>query len=136
MNTETTIVEINGVKMEMDLRRATIVHQEIKVGSRVKLLEKSSYGTPSVHAGIVVGFDNFQTLPTITVAYIKTGYGSESPLKFAYINSKSTENWEMVPSQDEDLPVAKNIVLEQMDRSIETKRAEIETLERQRTYFL
>ena len=30
MNTEKTIVEINGVKMEVDLRHARIVHENIK----------------------------------------------------------------------------------------------------------
>lgn len=88
--TEKTIIEINGVKMEVDLRHATIIHQNLKIGSKVKVLDKSSsYSGVQVYAGIIVGFENFPSLPTITVAYIKTGYGTESPLKFAQELRKS-----------------------------------------------
>ena len=109
MNTETTIIEINGVKMEVDLRHAKIVHQNIRVGSRVKPPEKGGYGGPTVFPGVVVGFEPFTDLPTIIVAYVKTGYSAPG-LEFAYINAKCAEKWDMVPSMDDDLPVAKGDV--------------------------
>lgn len=135
MNTETTIVEINGVKLEVDLRHAKIVHENIKVGSKVKLLLKNDYQGHEVCAGVVVGFEPFTDLPTIIVAYLKTGY-SNAGLHFAYINAKSSDKFDMVPSVDDDLPVKKEDVLAQYDRNIETKRAELETLQAQRDYFL
>lgn len=138
MSTETTIVEINGVKLEVDLRHAKVVHENLKVGSKVKLLEKNSYNGQSVYPGIVIGFENFASLPTIVVAYVKGGYGSDCGLHIAYINSskQATEKWEMVPSYDDDLPVRKGDVLGYFDRETNKKRAELEELEAKREAFL
>jgi hypothetical protein len=137
MSTEgTTIVEINGVKMEVDLRHAKVIHENLRIGTKVKLLAKSSYAAPSVHAGVIVAFDMFPSQPTITVAYIKTGYGTESPLQFAHVNSGAEKNWELVPSVDDDLPLAKVTVLEQMDRALEAARAKVLEIEHQRVYFV
>lgn len=131
-----TIIEINGVKMEVDLRHAKVVHQNLRIGSKVKLLEKSDYGSPVVHAGVIVGFDMFPSLPTITVAYIKTGYGSDSPLKFAHVNAQADKKWELISAVDDDMPLAKDTIMEQMDRALEAARAKVGEIERQRTYFL
>lgn len=135
MNTEKTIVEINGVKMEVDLRHAKIVHENIRVGSKVKLLEKSSYGAPSVYPGVVVGFEPFTDLPTIIVCYVKTSY-SDSGIHFAYVNAKSTEKWDMVPSVDDELPVSKPDVLSFFDREADKKQAELREIEAKRDFFL
>lgn len=135
MSNETTIVEINGVKMEVDLRHAKIVHENIKVGTKVKLLVKNDYSGPSVHAGVVVGFEPFATLPTIIVAYISESFGDDG-LKFAHVNAKSADKYDIVPSIDDELPIKKDDVLAKFDRKIESKRAELETLEAQRDYFL
>ena len=137
MNTESTktIVEINGIKMEVDLRHATVVHQDIRVGSKVKLLVKSTYGSPEVYPGVVVGFEPFKELPTIIVAYISRSY-SNLGLQFAYVNKASTDKYDMVPSVDDELPVEKNDVLAQFDRDLETKRAEVATIQAKRDFFL
>lgn len=137
MNTEKTIIEINGVKMEVDLRHATVIHENLKVGSKVKLLEKNDYGSPTVHTGVIVGFEPFQSFPTIIVAYIKTGYSSDG-LLFAYVNSSeaATKKWEMVPSYDDELPIRKADVLAHFDRESNKKRAELDDIESKRDYFL
>lgn len=134
MDSEMTIIEINGVKMEVDLRRARVVHDNLRIGSKVKILAKSGYGGPSVYPGVIVGFDAFATLPTITVAYVVHSYAS-AELKFAAINAKSAETYEMVPSQDDDLPVERGFVMEAFARQIDTKRREIEDIEAKRDYF-
>lgn len=135
---EKTIIEINGVKMEVDMRHATIVHENIQVGSKVKLLAKAGYNGPEVYPGVVVGFENFATLPTIIVAYVKTGYGQESPIQLAHVNASkaSIEKWEMVPAHDDDVPVRKQDVLAQFDRDLSKARAQIEDIEQRRAYFL
>jgi hypothetical protein len=135
---QTTIVEINGVKMEIDLRHATVVHQNLRVGSKVKVLHKPAYGDPVVYPGVIVGFEMFPSLPTIIVSYIKTGYNSDGkiPLEFAHINTASAKSWELVPSVDDDLPIARDTILEQMDRALETALAKVDEIQRQRAYFL
>lgn len=133
-NSEKTIVTINGVKMEIDLRQATIVHENLRVGSKVKLLEKNAYGGPNVWPGVIVGFEPFPSFPTIIVAYMDTSYSGG--LKFGHINEKSADKWEMVPSVDDELPLAKADVLARFDRDIQKKNDEVADLERQRDFFL
>lgn len=135
MNTETTIVEINGVKMEVDLRHAKVIHQNITVGSKVKLLEKGAYSGPVVYPGIVAGFEPFRDLPTIIVAYFKSDYQG-SAVQFAYVNSKSADKWDLIPAVDDELPIAKGDALRHFDKEIEKKHAEIRDLEEKRSYFL
>ncbi len=137
MSNETQIIEINGVKMEVDLRYAKRVDRMV-VGSRVKLLTtENQYGTKSnkVYPGVVVGFEPFTDLPTIIVAYLDIDY-SGANLKFAYINTGSKEKYDIILSVDEELPIQKADVLGKLDRDIEKKREEIADLELKRNYFL
>lgn len=133
---QTTIIEINGVKMEVDLRHATVVHNNLRIGSKVKLLAKSTYGGNQIYSGVIVAFDAFPSAPSITVAYVKTGYGTDSPLQFAVVNTAEKCEWEMVPSLDDELPIRREQVLEQIDRAIEEADAKGATLRKQRDYFL
>lgn len=131
------IIEINGVKMEIDTRFARRI-DTLVVGSKIKLLQKQAqYGTKDVkvHPGVVVGFEPFADLPTIVVCYLEIDYSSAS-LKFAYINSASAEKYDLIASIDDELPVAKQDVLSKMDRELERKRAEMEDLQSKRDYFL
>lgn len=135
MNEHMQIVEINGVKMEVDTRQARVVHQNLKIGSAVKVLAKSGYGEPSVHQGVIVGFDLFPELPTITVAYITSDYhGAE--LKFAAINAKTTEKFSMVPAMDDELPLHKDDLIASFGRKIEKLQGDIRDIEQKRDYFL
>lgn len=136
MNTpEMTIIEVNGVKMEVDLRQARVVHQNLRVGTKIKILEKSDYGSPEVYPGVIVGFEPFKDLPTIIVAYLKMSYGS-SELKFAYINSSSAKKWDIVPALDDDLPIDRASVIGHFDRSVAAKQKEIEDIESKKAFFL
>jgi len=132
----TTVIEINGVKLEVDLRSARRI-DTLRVGDRVKLLEKTSYGGPIVHHGVVAGFDPFPSQPTIIVAYLKLNY-SESTIEFAYLNATpGAENkFELVASIDHELPVEEGEIVAKMDREIAKKQAEIADLERKKKYFL
>ena len=138
MNTETTVIEINGIKMEVDLRHAQIVHDNIRVGTRVKVLRKQNgYGTneAKVFPGVVVGFEPFKELPTIIVCFLEHDWQSAS-LQFAYINSQVSEKYEIIVSQDDDLPVSKADVLAKLDREIAKKQDEITDIQLKRDYFL
>lgn len=129
------IIEINGVKMEVDTRYVRRI-DTLVVGSKVKLLQKATpYAAMQVRPGVVVGFEPFQSLPTIIVAYLEIDYASAC-LKFAYINAGSADKYELIASIDDELPVAKADILTRMDREIEVKRKEITDLEVKRDYFL
>ena len=76
MNTQTAIVEVNGIKLEVDLRTAKRIDQltdQLTIGSRVKCLVKQ-YSDFKTVPGVVVGFEPFEKLPTIVVAYLDTDY--------------------------------------------------------------
>lgn len=136
MDTETTtIVEVNGVKMEIDLRQARVVHQNIRVGTKVKILAKTTYGDPAVYPGVVVGFEPFKDLPTIIVAFVKSTYNS-TELGFAYVNAKSADKWDLVPAIDDELPIDRAEVISNFERAILHKRNEITEIEGKRDFFL
>lgn len=129
-----TVIEINGVKLEVDLRQARRI-DNLKVGDRVKVLRKEpGYSTFEVHHGMLIGFDEFKELPTLIVAYMKTGY--DGGLKFLFYNAKSVDT-EIIASRDSDMiGIEKDQVLRTMDRNISSKEVELQVLKDQKTYFL
>ena len=130
MQSEKTIIEINGVKMEIDLRQAKRV-DTFKVGDNVKVLVKQYEGYKSF-PGAIVGFDEYKNLPTLVVCYLETGYNAA--VKFAYINAES-KDIEICPMNDEDV-FEKAYVIESIDREINKKEAEVLDLKGKKAYFL
>lgn len=128
------VIEINGAKFEVDLRHAVRV-DHIKVGDRVKVLLKSYGDSYRVYHGVVVGFEPFQSLPTIVVAYMELSYAG-CDVKFISYNSK-TPDIEIVAAIDDDvLAMDKAEVIASMNKAIETHKAEIEKIEEKKRYFL
>lgn len=132
MNEETTVIEINGIKMEVDLRHAKRV-ENFRVGSKVKILNKE-YSSHKVFHGIVVGFDNFKNLPTIIVAYLDISYSS-TELKFAYINAENDKT-ELVLSIDDEFPINRSDVLEQFRKERAQLQEKLDDVNRKEAYFL
>lgn len=126
------IIEINGVKMEVDMRHATQVHDNIKIGSRVKVLDKE-YSDYKVHHGVVVAFDQFEELPTITVLALVQSY-SGTEMKFYHINNISKT--EIVPATDWLPEAQKASVVEKLDSEVKKKEIEIEDLKSKKEFFL
>ena len=132
---EKRIVEINGVKLEIDLRTATRV-ESFKIGDQVKVLVKQYGESYSSYFGVIVGFDEFKALPTIIVAYLNTeSWGSGSPLRFVYLNS-ATKDTEICAQEPFDIGVEKSEVLAQFDREILKKETELKELEQKKKYFV
>jgi hypothetical protein len=135
MNTEkqTTIIEINGVKLEVDLRNAKRIDQLV-IGSRVKCLVKR-YNDWATYPGVIVGFEPFPTKPTIVVAYLETEY-SYAGLKFKSFNA-DTVDFEVVADLDHNaLEVNRESVLQQFDRELGKKELELEEMRQKRSFFL
>lgn len=134
MNTEAekTIVEINGIKLEVDLRTAKKV-DEYKVGDMVKVLKKEYSDSYTSYPGMIVGFDAFVALPTIIVAYLESKYGSYK-IEFVYLNAK-TEEIEICHTDSLDMAVDKATVITMMDEEITKKSEEIKDLQRKKDYF-
>lgn len=125
-------VEINGVKLEVDLRTARKV-ESYKVGDQVKVLVKE-YSKYTPYPGVIVGFDDFEKLPTITVAYLKVDY-SGAKVEFVYLNSENDEDKAEIAPYHDDILVDKQRVLDLIDRDIEKKFQEMGDLQAKRAYF-
>jgi hypothetical protein len=128
-----TIIEVNGVKLEVDLRHAKRV-DELRVGDRVKVLTKG-YSDYSVHAGTIVGFEPFAKLPTIIVAYVEKSY-QKAEIKFVHFNAQ-TKDVELVKAIDDDaIDIDKMNVIQQLDAEVARLRDQIAEVERRKQYFL
>jgi len=125
------IIEVNGVKMEVDLRQAKVVEQ-YRVGDNVKVLIKE-YQSYKSYPGVIIGFDTFEKLPTINIMYVKTNY-SAAELIVVNFNAKS-EDVEIAPMHDYDKLDRADIV-GILNRDIEKKRAELHEMESKKAYFL
>lgn len=126
--------EINGVKMEVDLRHAKRI-DTMRVGDRVKVLSKLYGGEYKVSPGTIIGFEPFKELPTIVVAYLDVSY-AEATVKFLYFNAASKDVEIVVAVDDDTLDVNKAGVLAHMDRAIQRKQDEVEDLKLKRAFFL
>ena len=131
MDTQSAIIEINGLKMEVDLRHARRI-EHMRVGERVKVLVKE-YSSHAVYPGVIVGFEPFSKLPTIVVAYATNSW-SGSGIKFLHYNAQ-TKDAEIVVSADVDFEFDRDRIIKGFDRSIAEKRREISSLEEQKAYF-
>ena len=130
---EMTTIEINGVKMEVDLRHARRI-DELRVGDRVKVLIKQ-YSDYAVYPGTIVGFEPFQKLPTIIVAYVKNIY-SDSGISFCYFNSETKETEIVKAIDDDQLDINKADVLADFDKKTDKLNTELNEIAEQRRYFL
>ena len=127
----TKVIEIGGIKMEVDMRRAVKVEQ-YKVGTKVKVLIKD-YSDYKSYGGVIVGFEPFKARPSILIAYIKASYG-ESSLHFLAYNS-DTKDTEICIAEDNFIPFEKSNVLKTLDNNIRTAEAELLEARNKKVYF-
>lgn len=128
-----TTIEVNGVKLEVDLRTARRV-EELRVGSKVKVLTKEPYSTHKVYPGVVCGFEPFKTLPTIIVCYLVIDYNKAELRTVAY-NAES-KDVEIVASIDDVLLVDQSEVTHFFDREQAKLEQQIADLQAKRDYFV
>lgn len=133
MDKQFTIIEVNGVKLEVDLRTARRI-DTLRIGSRVKCLVKE-FSDHKTYAGIVVGFEPFEKLPTVIVAYLNSSYAS-CDLIIRSFNSE-TKDFEMVADLDNNsLEVSKSDVLAKMLREENKAQLAVDEIRQKREFFL
>ena len=125
-------IEINGIKMEIDLR--TVKHiTSYKIGDNVKLLMKD-YQEYVVKPGVIVDFVDFKDNPAIVIAYYNHDYtGTE--IKFTTI-TKDTKNIEIAPCLQHELELNKDRVLDKFDLAIADYQRKIDDLVQKKEYFI
>lgn len=130
---EKRIIEINGTKIEVDLRTAKRI-DSFKVGDNVKILIEEYNNKLTPHLGVIIGFDNFQKNPTIIVAYLDISYSS-AVIRYAYINSGSSKV-ELCPINDWDIPYTKSDIITMLDGEINKAKEALRDLETKKNVFL
>lgn len=130
---EKQIIEINGIKMEVDMRYAKVV-ENYKIGDNVKVLIKKYSDNYETHPGVIVAFDQFEKLPTITICYVEIGYSS-AEVKFISFNS-STKDVEIVHMAEHEKLIDKSKALDYLNRVVAAIEGELLELQRKRSYFL
>ena len=126
------VIEINGIKMEVDMRSARRV-DEFKVGDNVKVLEKS-YSNHKILNGVIVEFVNFKDLPTIQVAVFETSY-TGSNIRFININENTTEH-EILPASRHEMEIEKEGVIESLEREMQSAMHKYNELKSKRDWFI
>lgn len=129
------VIEIDGVKIEVDMRTAKRI-DTFKVGDAVKVLDKTS-SEYKVKPGIITDFANFKEKPTICVAVYNEptwSYGKPS-IEIIHIYEGMENKYEIVYTSEEDLRLTKDGVIESFERKIQEKKNEVADLENQMNYF-
>lgn len=126
MESNIRTIEVNGVKLEVDMRYARRI-DTFKVGDNVKVLDKRN-GKNDMRSGVITDFANFKELPTMIVAVFKNGdYWSAPTIEFIPYNSE-TEDVEIVGVSCEELMVSRESILEKFNVEILRKQNELDDL--------
>ena len=134
MDENKRIIEINGAKLEVDLRSARRI-DEFRVGDSVKVLDNRG-GKNEMKAGVITDFANFKELPTLIVAVYRAGdYWSKPSIEFITFNSE-TEGIEIVGVSAEEIIVSRETVVQKFDDEIAKKRDELNDLIIKRDTFV
>ena len=134
MSEDKRIIEINGVKLEVDMRSARRI-DEFKVGDSVKVLD-SRDDRNEMRSGVITDFANFKELPTIMVAVYKAGSYWERPtVEFIPFNAE-TKGIEIVGVSAEEIIVSRDTVVQKFDDEITKKRDELNDLIIKRDTFV
>jgi len=129
------IIEIGGIKMEVDMRRAIKV-EYYKVGTKIRILKKSSsYGEEyKTYGGVIVGFDQFEKLPSILIAYLKSSYDN-AEIEFLTFN-KQTKDVEICIADENFIPFQKATVLTVLDNKIVEAEQHLLEAKAKKEYFV
>ena len=134
MNEEKRIIEVNGVKIEVDMRYARRI-DEFRVGDTVKVLDKRN-NKNEMRSGVITDFANFKELPTIIVAVYKAGdFWSAPSIEFIYYNS-DTKDIEIVGVNAQEIIVSHDTIVQRFNDEIAKKRKEMNDLIVKRDTFL
>lgn len=133
MDANKRVVEINGVKLEVDLSTARVI-DEYRVGQNVKVLMKE-YSNWVAVPGVITEFVNFKEQPTIVIAIFKESYDGCN-IEFIYYNENNADNYELAPCCEHELKLNKERAVDKFNVKIEEYKSKIAELEAKRDYFV
>jgi hypothetical protein len=129
---EKQVIEINWIKMEVDMRHVKVV-DKYWIWDNVKVLIQEYSDTYKTYIWCICWFDNFEGRPNINIAYFDIWYSSVD-VKFIDYN-KDTEKVQIAPLWEYDISIKKSEVLDKFESEIDKKKIEIKEIERKVQYF-
>lgn len=132
MDENTRIIEINGVKLEVDLRQCKVI-ENYKVGDQIKVLVKD-YSDYKTYPGVIVGFDDFEKMPTISIAYLKEDYNGAT-IEFIVFNDATKDKVNICPLSSLDRFFSQADAETKLDRQIDNKQKELAELQQKKIFF-
>ena len=122
MDSNKRVIEIDGVKLEIDLRHARKV-DHFRIGDTVKLLKKQ-YNGYEVFPAVIVNFTEFKNKPTIEMLYVD-GCGNVCyHAHFAHEEGKECVS-EIAPASCLEMRFERNVIIDKMRQQIEKAKAEM-----------
>ena len=129
------IVEINGVKMEVDLREEKVV-DHYKVGDPVRVYHpKNDYNRAEIRVGVIVGFCEFDKTPCIEILELNEDY-SRITFKTVVIGEGINTDVQIAPYDRYEGLISRADVVTRFDRMIQEKELELSDLKLRREYFI
>lgn len=138
MSETTRIIEVNGVKVEVDLRNATVI-ENYKVGDSVKVLQKEYSNSYKVNTAVVTDIFH-RTLKdgteegAIQLLVVEEGY-QDVDLKFIVYGEK-TEDFSIGHFNKYEKRIPTEQLVSKFDKMIEKKQDEIRVLEGKKAAYL
>lgn len=126
-------IEINGVKLEVDLRTCKRI-DTFKIGDNVKILKKRYGDEYRVYSGVIVDFVNFKERPAIVVAYFNQDYAGVE-INFETI-TKDSKDIDIAPCLPHEMKINKDRVIDKFDLKIAEKMKEADELRQKKEYFI
>lgn len=126
-------IEINGIKVEVDLRTCKQI-STYKIGDNIKVLKKQYNDQFNVHSGVIVDFVAFKERPAIVIAYFDNSY-SGVEIKFETITQDS-KDIEIAPCLPHELKINKDRVIDKFNIAIIAKEREADDLRQKKDYFI
>jgi hypothetical protein len=128
------IVEIDGVKLEIDLRTAKVVDR-FKIGDPVRILHPGTgYGT-GIKAGVIIGFCEFDKNPAIEILELDADYSSTN-FKLVTLISGQENQVQIAPYDRYSGLFTQTDIVTRFDREIQKKELELADLKLKKNYFI
>ena len=135
MDENKRIVEINGVKLEVDLREAKVIDC-FKVGDPVRVFHPSSdYRGGEIKPGVIVGFCEFENTPAIEILELNDSY-SDITFSFLTLANEIKSSVKIAPYDKYDGLFSQADVVTKFNRQIERKEHELVDLKMKKKYFI
>jgi hypothetical protein len=136
-NSNKRIVEIEGVKLEVDLRTAKVV-DHYRIGDPVRVLHPGrdyNNNSATINPGVIVGFCEFESNPAIEILELKDDY---SGINFCLVTivSGQKNNVQIAPYDKYEGLISQTDVVTRFDRKIQEKELELADLKLKKKYFI